>query len=67
MSIKFLDLAALDREIAGPVAREFDAINATTSYVGGPAVGPFSGSSRATLAWPTWSASAAEPMRCDWP
>ncbi|HEY2105303.1 MAG TPA: DegT/DnrJ/EryC1/StrS family aminotransferase [Candidatus Binataceae bacterium] len=41
MSIKFLDLAALDREIAGPVAREFDAINATTSYVGGPAVAAF--------------------------
>jgi dTDP-4-amino-4,6-dideoxygalactose transaminase len=41
MSIKFLDLAAQDREIAGRVAREFDAIRATTSYVGGPAVAAF--------------------------
>ena len=41
MSIKFLDLAAQDREIAGRVEREFHAIRATTSYVGGPAVAAF--------------------------
>ena len=41
MSIKFLDLAAQDREIADHVAREFKAIQASTSYVGGPAVAAF--------------------------
>jgi len=41
MSIKFIDLAAQNREIAQRVAREMEAIHATTSYVGGPALTAF--------------------------
>jgi dTDP-4-amino-4,6-dideoxygalactose transaminase len=41
MAIKFLDLAAQNREIADRVTREFAAIHATTSYVGGSAVAAF--------------------------
>jgi dTDP-4-amino-4,6-dideoxygalactose transaminase len=41
MPIKFLDLAAQNREIAARVAREFEAIHAATSYAGGPAVAAF--------------------------
>src|SRR5271166_1564781 len=41
MAIKFLDLAAQNREISERVAREFEAIHAATSYVGGPAVAAF--------------------------
>ena len=41
MAIKFIDLAAQNREIAARVARDFEAIHATTSYVGGPAVAAF--------------------------
>jgi len=41
MAIKFLDLAAQDREISARVAQEFAAIHASTSYVGGPAVTAF--------------------------
>jgi len=41
MAIKFIDLAAQNREIATRVARDFDAIHATASYVGGPAVAAF--------------------------
>ncbi len=41
MAIKFLDLAAQDREISARVAQEFAAIHAATSYVGGPAVAAF--------------------------
>ncbi len=41
MAIKFLDLGAQDREIADRVGREFAALHATTSYVGGPAVAAF--------------------------
>jgi len=41
MAIKFLDLAAQDREIAAHVACEFEAIHASTAYVGGAAVAGF--------------------------
>jgi dTDP-4-amino-4,6-dideoxygalactose transaminase len=41
MAIRFLDLAAQNREIDARVAREFAAIHAATSYVGGPAVAAF--------------------------
>jgi dTDP-4-amino-4,6-dideoxygalactose transaminase len=41
MAIKFLDLAAQNREIRDRVAQEFEAIHASTSYVGGPAVAAF--------------------------
>jgi dTDP-4-amino-4,6-dideoxygalactose transaminase len=41
MAIKFLDLAAQNREISARVAREFEAIHAATCYVGGPAVAAF--------------------------
>jgi dTDP-4-amino-4,6-dideoxygalactose transaminase len=38
MTIKFVDLAAQNREIAERVAREFAALNESCAYVGGPAV-----------------------------
>jgi dTDP-4-amino-4,6-dideoxygalactose transaminase len=38
MVIKFLDLAAQDREIEGRLASEFASIRENTSYVGGPSV-----------------------------
>src|SRR5579885_2061305 len=41
MSIKFLDLAAQNREIAQRAARELEALHAATSYVGGPALAAF--------------------------
>jgi dTDP-4-amino-4,6-dideoxygalactose transaminase len=41
MAIKFLDLAAQNREIGARVAADFEAIHAATSYVGGPAVAAF--------------------------
>jgi dTDP-4-amino-4,6-dideoxygalactose transaminase len=41
MPIKFLDLAAQNREIAARVAHEFEAIHAATSYSGGPTVAAF--------------------------
>jgi dTDP-4-amino-4,6-dideoxygalactose transaminase len=41
MAIKFLDLAAQNRDIRDRVGRELEAIHTATSYVGGPAVGAF--------------------------
>ncbi len=41
MSIKFMDLAAQNREIAERLAPELQAIHAATSYVGGPALAAF--------------------------
>jgi dTDP-4-amino-4,6-dideoxygalactose transaminase len=41
MTIKFLDLAAQDREIEGRLAAEFASIREKTAYVGGPSVAAF--------------------------
>lgn len=41
MKVKFLDLAAQNREISDRVAREFAAIHERTAYIGGPAVADF--------------------------
>jgi len=41
MAIKFLDLAAQDREIEGRLASEFASIRENTAYVGGPSVAAF--------------------------
>ena len=41
MTIKFLDLAAQNREIMSQVERGFEEIHEKTSYVGGPQVAAF--------------------------
>ena len=41
MAIKFLDLAAQNREIMSQVERGFEEIHEKTSYVGGPQVEAF--------------------------
>lgn len=41
MKVKFIDLAAQNREIETRIAREFAAIHEQTAYVGGPAVAAF--------------------------
>jgi dTDP-4-amino-4,6-dideoxygalactose transaminase len=41
MTIKFLDLAAQDREIESRLASEFASIRETTAYIGGPSVAAF--------------------------